>query len=214
MAYNKDCNLAHLLKEIFGYLNFKPGQIEIIEAIRENCNVLAVMPTGAGKSLCYQLPAISSKQKTIIISPLVALIDDQVAALSQLGVQVSKLHSGLSREENVEQWRRFASGNSNILYLSPERLMQSRMIDALQRYSLGMFVIDEAHCISKWGADFRPDYEELSKLKMLFPNALIAAFTATADRATRADIVDKLTDGNCSVFLKGFDQSVFPYKFF
>ena len=206
MAYDNDGNLETLLKEIFGYSNFRPGQLEIIEAIQENRNVLAVMPTGAGKSLCYQLPAISSKQKTIIISPLVALIDDQVAALSQLGVQVSKLHSGLSREENVEQWRRFASDSSKIIYLSPERLMQPRMIDALQRYAVGMFVIDEAHCISKWGADFRPDYEELSKLKMLFPDALVAAFTATADRATRADIVDKLTDGNCSVLLKGFDR--------
>ena len=198
--------LKQKLHDFFGYPNFRTGQREIVEAIIAKKNVLAVMPTGAGKSLCYQLPAICSKQKTIIISPLMALIDDQVAALSHLGVKASKLHSGLSRDENVEQWRHFASGVSNILYLSPERLMQTRMIDALQRYEVGMFVVDEAHCISKWGADFRPDYEALAELKSHFPASIISAFTATADKATRADIVSKLTNGNCEVFVRGFDR--------
>jgi len=206
MTFDSGDDLNNLLREVFGYSSFRPGQLEIIKTIVSSHNVLAVMPTGAGKSLCYQLPAIYSQQKTIIVSPLVALIDDQVAALSQSGVQVSKLHSGLSREENVEQWQLFASGVSKILYMSPERLMQPRMIEALQKQAIGMFVVDEAHCISKWGADFRPDYEELSKLKPLFPTAVISAFTATADKATRADIVDKLTNGDCSVFVKGFDR--------
>ena len=206
MTFVNEDNLENLLKEVFGYSSFRPGQREIIEALLAKQNVLAVMPTGAGKSLCYQLPALYSKQKTIIISPLVALIDDQVAALSHLGVQVSKLHSGLSREEKFEQWQQFASGVANILYLSPERLMTPWMLEALQRLSMALFVIDEAHCISKWGADFRPHYEQLAQLKLLFPDAVIAAFSATADRATRADIVDKLTDGNCSLFLKGFDR--------
>ncbi|MDA8675062.1 DNA helicase RecQ [Alphaproteobacteria bacterium] len=206
MTFDSGDDLNNLLREVFGYSSFRPGQLEIIKTIVSSYNVLAVMPTGAGKSLCYQLPAIYSQQKTIIVSPLVALIDDQVAALSQSGVQVSKLHSGLSREENVEQWQQFASGVSKILYMSPERLMQRRMIEALQKQAIGMFVVDEAHCISKWGADFRPDYEELSKLKPLFPSAVISAFTATADKATRADIVDKLTNGDCSVFVKGFDR--------
>ena len=203
-----DCvdDLNNLLRETFGYSSFRQGQLEIIKAILSKQNVLAVMPTGAGKSLCYQLPAIFSQQKTIIISPLVALIDDQVAALLHSGVKVSKLHSGLSRDENVEQWQLFASGVSKILYMSPERLMQPRMIEALQKQTIRMFVVDEAHCISKWGADFRPDYEELSQLKTLFPTAVISAFTATADKATRADIVDKLTGGDCSVFVKGFDR--------
>ena len=201
-----DNDLNKLLREVFGYSSFRIGQLEIIEAILSKKNVLAVMPTGAGKSLCYQLPAIYSQQKTIIISPLVALIDDQVAALLHTGVRVSKLHSGLSREENVEQWQLFASGISKILYMSPERLMQPRMLDALQKQKIGMFVVDEAHCISKWGADFRPDYEELSQLKTLFPTAVISAFTATADKATRADIVDNLTGGDCVVFVKGFDR--------
>ena len=206
MTFKNEDNGHNVLNEIFGYSSFRPGQLEIIEAILTKRNVMVVMPTGAGKSLCYQVPAIYSKQKTIIISPLVALIDDQVTALSQLGVKVSKLHSGMSRDENVDQWRRFASGASNILYMSPERLMQPRMIDALQRQSIGIFVVDEAHCISKWGADFRTDYQELAQLKRLFPDAVIAAFTATADKATRADIVDKLTGGNCEVFVKSFDR--------
>ncbi len=198
--------LKALLKDVYGYPNFRPGQLEIIDATISKKNVLAVMPTGAGKSLCYQLPAIYSRQKTVIISPLVALIDDQTAALSQIGVYVSKVHSGLPREENVEHWRRFASGNSRIIYMSPERLMQPRMIEALQQLQIGMFVVDEAHCISKWGADFRPDYEELAQLKHLFPSSVIAAFTATADKATRVDIVEKLTKKDCEVFVKGFDR--------
>ena len=206
MTFDSGDYLNNSLREVFGYSSFRLGQLEIIKKIVSSHNVLAVMPTGAGKSLCYQLPAINSQQKTIVISPLVALIDDQVAALINSGVHVSKLHSGLSREENIEQWKLFASGDSKILYMSPERLMQPRMIEALQKQTIGMFVVDEAHCISKWGADFRPDYEELSQLKTLFPSAVIAAFTATADKATRADIVDKLTGGDCSVFVKGFDR--------
>ncbi len=149
--------------------------------------------------------AENSDQMTIVISPLVALIDDQVAALKQLVLVFSKIHSGLSREENVENWQHFVSGDSKIIYMSPERLMQPRMLETLQKLPIGMFVVDEAHCISKWGADFRPDYEELSRLKQSFPRSVIAAFTATADRATRADIVEKLTRKN-KVFVKGFDR--------
>ena len=198
--------LKILLKEKFGYSNFKPGQLEIIEAIIAKKNILAVMPTGAGKSLCYQLPAIHSNKKTIVVSPLIALMEDQVTSLQELGVQASKIHSGQPREEQVDQWKRYAAGVSKILYLSPERLMQTRMIETLQRLSIGLFVIDEAHCISKWGNDFRPEYENLSKLNRLFPDSVITAFTATADQATRTDIVEKLTNGDCSVFLKGFDR--------
>ncbi|MBP02650.1 MAG: DNA helicase RecQ [Rhodospirillaceae bacterium] len=206
MTVQNSDKLENLLKETFGYSSFRSGQLEIIEAIMAKKNVRAVMPTAAGKSLCYQLPAIHSNEKTIVISPLVALMDDQAAALFELGVQVSRIHSGLSREENIDQWQRFASDSSSILYLSPERLMQTRMIKALQKFSIGLFVIDEAHCISKWGADFRPDYEELSKIQDFFPGSVISAFTATADRATRTDIIETLTNGNCSVFLKGFDR--------
>ena len=147
MNFDIQNDLKALLNEIFGFTEFRPGQLEIIEAIISKKSVLAVMPTGAGKSLCYQLPAIYSDQMTIVISPLVALIDDQFAALKQLGVSVSKIHSGLSREENVENWQHFVSGDSKIIYMSPERLMQPRMLETLQKLPIGMFVVDEAHCI-------------------------------------------------------------------
>jgi len=191
---------------MFGYDAFRPGQAEIIEAIGQGQHVLAVMPTGAGKSLCYQLPAVAANTRTVVVSPLVALMDDQVAALGANGIAAGKIHSGQSREQNIENWQKFADAEAKLLYLAPERLMQPRMLDALRRKNIGMFVIDEAHCVSKWGADFRPDYEALSQLKERFPNSTIAAFTATADKATRGDIVQKLTAGNCAVFVKGFDR--------
>jgi ATP-dependent DNA helicase RecQ len=198
--------LLAALKTTFGYDHFRDGQLEIIETLLGGGDAFAVMPTGAGKSLCYQLPAILSARKTIIVSPLVALMDDQVAALRQNGVGASKIHSHQSYDENADQWRAFASSGPQLLYMSPERLMQPRMLQALQNQSVGMFVVDEAHCISKWGAAFRPEYEALSQLKTLFPDAQIAAFTATADEATRQDIVQKLSDENCRVFVKGFDR--------
>ncbi len=206
MGRDPETGLEEALKEVFGFSRFRPGQGEIVDAILARKHVLAVMPTGAGKSLCYQFPAVYTGQKTVVISPLVALIDDQVAALAQVGVTAAKVHSGMQRDDMVAHWRRFAGPEANMLYLSPERLMQPRMIQALQRLGVGLFVVDEAHCISKWGADFRPDYEHLAELRHLFPEAVIAAFTATADKATRADIVQKLTGGDCAEFLKGFDR--------
>ena len=201
-----DFALSELLKSHFGYDGFRPGQLEIIREIQGGNDVLAVMPTGAGKSLCYQFPAVIAPDRTIIISPLVALMEDQVAGLVENGIKVSAIHSNKSRAQNVEQWRDFAAGRTKIIYMSPERLMQLRMLEALRRLPIGLFVVDEAHCISKWGADFRPDYEALSQLKSLFPNATIAAFTATADRGTRQDITRKLMHGRGAVFVKGFDR--------
>ena len=194
------------LKKIYGYDKFRPGQEGIIETILDKKNVLAVMPTGAGKSLCYQLPAIVSDFSTIVVSPLLALIDDQVAGLTALGLSVSAIHSGKDREANIVEWKKFASGSSKLVYMSPERLMQERMINALQKLNIGLFVIDEAHCISKWGPDFRPQYSELSQLKNHFPKATIAAFTATADRATREDIITQLSDKDFKTIVKGFDR--------
>ena len=194
------------LKKTFGHVNFREGQVQIIQKILMNESILAVMPTGAGKSLCYQLPAIISKYSTIIVSPLVSLIDDQTKGLKENGVLAAKIHSGQHYELNVENWRLFQSRISKILYLSPERLMQDRMLSALKKCNIGCFVIDEAHCISKWGAAFRPDYESLSKLKNFFPNASIAAFTATADKQTRNDISNKLLINRSNIFLRGFDR--------
>ncbi len=210
-------DLNFKLKNFFGYDSFRPGQLEIIQHLLNGEDVLAVMPTGAGKSLCFQLPALIQSFKTIIISPLVALMNDQTAALRDLGVEVELIHSGRDYEENAQSWRNFATGDVKILYMSPERLMQSRMLTALGSLDIGMFVVDEAHCISKWGAGFRPDYEALSRLRGLFPNTILAAFTATADRATRVDINQKLSGGNARQILKGFGRdnlslAVYPKK--
>ncbi len=169
-------------------------------------NVLAVMPTGAGKSLCYQVPALLFDRVTIVISPLVALMDNQVAGLRANGVEAACIHSGQSREANVAQWRNVASGRAKLLYLSPERLMTPRMISAMKGLSPAMFVIDEAHCVSKWGPAFRPEYAQLSELKTDFPDAVIAAFTATADEATRSDIAQTLFNNRGQIIVQGFDR--------
>ena len=198
--------MQNTLSDVFGFSDFRAGQRDIITRILAGEHILAVMPTGAGKSLCYQLPALLKDTKTIIVSPLVALMSDQIATLKEYGIAAEMLHSGKVYDDNVISWRRFAQDTTKILYLSPERLMQPRMIAALQKLPIGLFVIDEAHCISKWGAGFRPDYEALSDLQDAFPQAQIAAFTATADKATRADITAKLTKGKASVILQGFDR--------
>ena len=194
-----------VLHDVFGYSAFRPGQEEIITLLTSEQNVLAVMPTGAGKSICYQIPAVMADRLTIVVSPLLALMDDQVAALRANGVDVACIHSGLSREQNIVEWQRVKSG-AKLLYLSPERLMTERMLTALAALQPAMFVIDEAHCISKWGASFRPDYEQLSRLPDLFSESAIAAFTATADKATRNDIAAKLFRGHGRIIVHGFDR--------
>ncbi len=169
-------------------------------------NVLAVMPTGAGKSLCYQVPALLFDRVSVVVSPLVALMDNQAAGLRANGVDVACIHSGQPREVNVAQWRRVSSGQAKLLYLSPERLMTPRMMSAMKSLSPAMFVIDEAHCVSKWGPAFRPEYARLERLKTEFPGAVIAAFTATADEATRNDIAKVLFDGRGQIVVQGFDR--------
>ena len=186
--------------------SFRPGQEEIIDLVLGGENVLAVMPTGSGKSLCYQIPALLLERPTIVISPLKALMDDQVAGLRADGVEAASIHSGMGRDEQIAEWRKATSGKAKLLYLAPERLMNENMLSALHRLDPHLFVVDEAHCISKWGPSFRPEYEQLSRLKELFPTAHIAAFTATADKATRADIAQKLFRGDSRVIVHGFDR--------
>ena len=205
------------LKRIFGFDAFRPGQMEVVQSILQGEHVLSVMPTGAGKSLCYQLPAATSSFRTIVVSPIIALMNDQTMGLKAIGVGAETIHSGKTREDNVVAWKRFTGGQSNTLYISPERLMTDRMLGALGKLNVKLFVIDEAHCVSKWGASFRPEYEALSNLKHRFPDAAIAAFTATADSATRKDIAEKLTAGKAKIIVKGFDRpnlalSVLPKK--
>ena len=195
-----------ILRGIFGFYEFRPGQAEIIAHLHAGRHVLAVMPTGSGKSLCYQIPAILSDRVAIVVSPLLALMDDQVAALRANGVEAACIHSGHDRATNVAEWRRVTDGRVALLYLSPERLMTPRMLAAVQALAPELFAIDEAHCISKWGPSFRPDYEQLSQLPDLFPSARIAGFTATADRATREDVAQKLFRGQGEIVVQGFDR--------
>ena len=195
-----------VLKDVFGYNTFRSGQEQVVDCLVANTSVLAVMPTGAGKSLCFQVPALVKKGLTIVVSPLVALMQDQVSALKLAGVAADAIHSNQDRDANVTVWQRVTNGDIKILYLAPERLMTQRMLDALSRLHVSMIAIDEAHCLSQWGPAFRPDYAELGNLRTYFPNVPIAAMTATADEATRRDIEVQLFNGNHETFVSGFDR--------
>ncbi|MEM9169882.1 MAG: DNA helicase RecQ [Pseudomonadota bacterium] len=194
------------LKTTFGFDGFRPGQEEIVAAMCAGADLLAVMPTGAGKSLCYQLPALMTDGLTVVVSPLIALMDNQCAQLSTLGAPAGAIHSNRPREASVADWRRAAAGELRLLYMSPERLMTPRMIGALRNLNVARFVVDEAHCVSQWGHDFRPDYYALGDLRETFPDTPFAAFTATADERTRAEIAGRLLGRAPHVFVHGFDR--------
>jgi ATP-dependent DNA helicase RecQ len=196
----------NVLRDVFGFEQFRPGQEEIVSALTAGQNLLAVMPTGSGKSLCYQVPALARGGIAIVVSPLVALMQNQVAALNLLGVKAATINSSFSREQNVETWKQLVAGDVKLLYLSPERLMDERMISALQRREINLIAIDEAHCISQWGPSFRPEYTMLQNLGAAFPGVPIGAFTATADAETRTDIMRKLFGGKGRLFVSGFDR--------
>ncbi len=195
-----------VLKDVFGYEKFRPGQERVVDCLLNGISVLAVMPTGAGKSLCFQVPALVKDGLTIVVSPLVALMQDQVSALKLAGVSADAIHSNQDRQANIDVWQRVANGDIKILYLAPERLMTERMLNALSRLTVSMVAIDEAHCLSQWGPAFRPDYAELGKLVNYFPNVPIAAMTATADEATRRDIEIQLFANKHETFVSGFDR--------
>ena len=214
---------AHeVLRETFGHDEFRPGQKEVIDALAAGSHVLAVMPTGSGKSLCYQIPALLRGGLTLIVSPLIALMEDQVSALRLSGVPADAINSSRFREENLEIWhrarRRASRGEPSILYLSPERLMTEKMLKVVCQQKVSLVVVDEAHCISKWGPAFRPEYEALSEISAHLPDVPIGAFTATADETTRDDIMQKLFQqgrpGNgqqgsrrpAKLFVAGFDR--------
>ena len=195
-----------VLADVFGFEAFRAGQEAVIEALLAGRNVLTVVPTGSGKSLCFQVPALVGDGLTVVVSPLVALMRDQVAALELAGVAADGIHSGNGRAENVAAWRRAASGGTRLLYMAPERLMTERMLAALSRLPVALFAIDEAHCISQWGPAFRPQYAELCRLRERFPGVPIAALTATADEVTREDIAAKFFGGEVEQFVLGFDR--------
>lgn len=196
-----------VLKSVFGFDEFRLAQADVVNALLAGENVLAVMPTGAGKSMCFQIPAILNTQEvTLVVSPLVALMEDQVAALRFNDVSAETINSSHDWGANAAAWRRVTAGDVRLLYISPERLMTDRMLSALKSMPIGLIAIDEAHCISRWGPSFRPEYEALSGLNDYFPDVPIAALTATADQATRKDITDRLFKNQGRVFVSGFDR--------
>tara|TARA_R110002124_G_scaffold15554_4_gene67454 strand:+ start:16252 stop:18294 length:2043 start_codon:yes stop_codon:yes gene_type:complete len=197
---------ATLLCDIFGFDAFRPGQEEIVEAVAAGRDVLAIMPTGGGKSLCFQLPALMRAGVTVVISPLIALMRDQVRALRAAGVDAGALTSGNTEEETEAVWAAITSGTLKLLYLAPERLASAGAQDMLRRMNVSMIAVDEAHCVSQWGHDFRPDYLRIGELRAAL-DVPVAAFTATADAETRDEIVQRLfADRQPEQFLHGFDR--------
>ena len=205
-------NARKLLHDIFGFTDFKPAQAEVIEALCQGHNVLALMPTGAGKSLCYQIPALLHQGVTVVISPLIALMDDQVAAAHMAGIAAGALHSGTSPENIRIMANKMRDNTLKLLYVSPERAVTNRFINFLHQVSVSFFAIDEAHCVSQWGHDFRPEYRRLSILAKHFPNVPRIALTATANSHTREDILHYLSLPNPKIFVHSFDRPNIDYQ--
>ncbi|WP_322866783.1 DNA helicase RecQ [Aquicoccus sp. G2-2] len=197
---------ATLLSDVFGFDAFRAGQEEIVSAVAGGRNVLAIMPTGGGKSLCFQLPALMRDGVTVVISPLIALMRDQVRFLRQAGVEAGALTSGNTQEETDAVWDGLERGVLKLLYIAPERLAAGSALGMLRRINVSLIAVDEAHCVSQWGHDFRPDYLRIGELRRAL-GVPLAAFTATADEETRGEIVNRLFDGQTpEVFLHGFDR--------
>ena len=201
----------HLLKTVFGYPVFRGAQREIVDHVVAGGDALVLMPTGGGKSLCYQLPALLRDGTALVISPLIALMQDQVAALRQLGVRAAFLNSTLDAREAAAVERALREGALDLLYVAPERLVMPRMLDLLEQSRIALFAIDEAHCVSQWGHDFRPEYLQLSLLHERFPAVPRIALTATADMQTRVEIRHRLELGDARVFVSSFDRQNIRY---
>lgn len=199
-------NAREALKEYFGYDSFRPLQEEIIDSVLEGKDTVVLMPTGGGKSVCFQVPAIIREGFCVVVSPLIALMKDQVEALKANGVPAEFLNSSLSNEEQGQVAHLVRTGKIKLLYLSPERLLTPEMLNFLQDLPVSLFAVDEAHCISSWGHDFRPEYTKLATLKERFPEVPVIALTATADKLTRKDIANQLRLTDPLEFIASFDR--------
>jgi len=200
-----------ILNSLYGYDSFRGHQADIIEHVAEGNNALVLMPTGGGKSLCYQIPSLLREGVGIIISPLIALMQDQVGAMQQLGVKAAFLNSSLSRSEQNDIEQQLMAGQLDLLYIAPERLIQPYVLDMLGRCRLALFAIDEAHCVSQWGHDFRSDYLALSLLAERFSAIPRIALTATADIRTRKEIIERLSLEGAKAYISGFDRPNIRY---
>src|SRR6201989_1080009 len=201
-----------LLNSVFGLNAFRGEKEKIVRHVADVGNCLVLMPTGGGKSLCYQLPSLLREGCGIVVSPLIALMRDQVAGLLEAGVKAAVLNSTLSFEEANEVERRLLSGDLDLLYVAPERLLTPRCLSLLGRAKIALFAIDEAHCVSQWGHDFRPEYIGLSVISERFPDVPRIALTATADELTRQEIVDRLGPAGAPQFVASFDRPNIRYE--
>ncbi|MBK1696648.1 DNA helicase RecQ [Rhodovibrio salinarum] len=201
-----------VLRAVFGHEDFRPLQGEVVDHVAQGQDALVLMPTGGGKSVCYQVPALARPGTGVVVSPLIALMDDQVQQLRQAGVHAAALTSARTPEEVREIRRDLDSGALDLLYVSPERLLLGGLLDQLERCQVSLFAIDEAHCVSQWGHDFRPDYRQLSALGERFPNTPRIAVTATADESTRQDIKHQLGLDGARAFVASFDRPNIRYR--
>jgi ATP-dependent DNA helicase RecQ len=212
LVQEQQSKALHILETVFGYSSFRGQQADIVQHVVQGGDALVLMPTGGGKSLCYQVPALVRDGVGVVVSPLIALMQDQVDALAEVGVRAAFLNSTQTFDEAMQIERRVRSGDIDLLYVAPERLMTPRCLELLEAAHIALFAIDEAHCVSQWGHDFRPEYIKLSVLHERFPNVPRIALTATADQQTREEIIHRLQLEDARQFVSSFDRPNIRYQ--